>query len=60
MRIDVKSSVPLGHKFAVRAITASSPVRKYGVVIGVATADIKQGEYVHVHNVRSARWAKSS
>ena len=30
-------------------------VRKYGEIIGLATKDIQQGEYVHVHNIESCR-----
>jgi len=30
-------------------------VYKYGEVIGIATVDIKTGDYVHVHNIESTR-----
>lgn len=40
-----------GHKFAVRAVPAGSPVHKYGQPIGIATAGIAAGEHVHVHNL---------
>ena len=43
----------LGHKLARRPIAAGDPILKYGAVIGSATADIPQGAYVHIHNVRS-------
>lgn len=37
-------------------------INKYGEEIGIATKDIKKGEYVHVHNLDSMRgrgdWAK--
>lgn len=58
-RMTVRSAVPLGHKFALRDIATGTEVRKYGVVIGLATADIAVGDYVHVHNLRSARWQTS-
>ncbi len=45
--------IPQGHKFALREIRAGEPVIKYGEIIGIATEDIKVGEYVHVHNVKS-------
>ena len=45
--------VPAGHKIALRALPAGSPVRKYGATIGVATANIPAGAHVHVHNLRS-------
>ena len=40
-----------GHKVALRAIAADDPVRKYGEIIGHATAPIAPGEHVHVHNL---------
>jgi altronate hydrolase len=43
--------VPRGHKVAVRDIASGAPIRKYGQVIGVATAPIAQGDHVHTHNL---------
>ncbi|MBN1171157.1 MAG: altronate dehydratase [Micromonosporaceae bacterium] len=43
--------VPRGHKIAVRAVPAGSPVRKYGQSIGLATAAIASGDHVHGHNL---------
>ena len=40
---------------AARAIAAGEPVLKYGEVIGLASQDIAPGQWVHVHNVESAR-----
>jgi altronate hydrolase len=40
-----------GHKIATRAIRAGETVRKYGQVIGAATADIAPGAHVHTHNM---------
>ena len=48
-------AIPAGHKIALRALSAGSPVRKYGEVIGVLAADVTAGDHVHVHNLRSAR-----
>ncbi len=47
----VTRHVPRGHKLAVRALAAGDPVRKYGQVIGRATAPVAPGEHVHVHNL---------
>jgi hypothetical protein len=47
--------IALGHKVARHAIAAGAPIRKYGAVIGEATAAIAAGEHVHVHNLRSLR-----
>lgn len=49
-----RGGVPAGHKVALRDIPAGSRIVKYGFPIGVATADIKAGEWVHTHNVRTA------
>ncbi|MBE6583258.1 MAG: altronate dehydratase [Ruminococcaceae bacterium] len=45
--------IPKGHKFARRDIREGETVIKYGEIIGRATSDIKEGEWVHSHNVRS-------
>jgi altronate dehydratase len=47
--------VPLGHKVARRAIAPGEHIRKYGAVIGEATAVIAAGAHLHVHNMRSLR-----
>ena len=36
-------------------IPADAPIVKYGEHIGHAARDIKQGEHVHEHNVKSVR-----
>ncbi|MBN2336443.1 UxaA family hydrolase [Candidatus Bathyarchaeota archaeon] len=40
-----------GHKFAIQGIGEGEYVVKYGENVGRATADIKPGEHVHIHNV---------
>jgi (2R)-sulfolactate sulfo-lyase subunit alpha len=40
-------------------LAAGQDIVEYGQRVGIATADISKGEYVHVHNVRSARWNNS-
>ena len=42
-----------GHKYALRDIKAGENVIKYGNPIGHATADIKKGEHVHTHNLKT-------
>lgn len=54
--IHANQPIPLGHKVALRDIAAGRPVMKYGSSIGVAAADIRAGDHVHVHNLRSTRW----
>lgn len=44
-----------GHKIALTPLKKDEPIIKYGEVIGVASKPIKVGEWVHTHNVNSAR-----
>jgi altronate dehydratase len=46
-------AIPTGHKVAIVAIAAGEKVVKYGAPIGSATCDIRPGQYVHTHNVKS-------
>jgi (2R)-sulfolactate sulfo-lyase subunit alpha len=57
--VELLDSVPLGHKLALTDIAEGQDVIEYGQRIGIATKDIAKGSYVHVHNVRSARWQNS-
>lgn len=51
----VAQEVPVGHKVAILDIPGGGVVTKYGAPIGIATQHIKAGQWVHVHNLRSAR-----
>jgi len=57
-KIKLLSSIPMGHKFALREIESGADVIKYGEPIGKATARISRGEHVHVQNVVSHRGRK--
>lgn len=46
-------AIPAGHKQALMDIKKGEFVIKYGEVIGRATEDIKKGDWVHTHNVKS-------
>ncbi len=48
-----EGDIPAGHKIARYDIKAGETVIKYGAVIGRAVCNIKEGEWVHSHNVRS-------
>ena len=52
-RVELKSAVEVGHKFAVHAISSGERIVKYGAPIGRATRDIEAGEYIHTHNMTS-------
>jgi altronate hydrolase len=47
----VQTSIPAGHKVAIREIAAGEPVYRYGNVIGFATVAIHPGQHVHTHNL---------
>ena len=49
--------IPLGHKIALKDFKTGDDVVKYGVVIGRVVKDIKAGDHVHIHNVKTKRWA---
>ena len=53
-----RQRVPAGHKVAVRAIAAGEAIRRYGQIIGFASAPIGAGEHVHVHNCEMGDFAK--
>ena len=55
LEIKLRAQVPFGHKFSLAQMAPGSPVIKYGEVIGTSTETIQLGDYVHVHNVASAR-----
>lgn len=59
VEVEVRAEIPLGHKVAMVDTSSGSDVVEYGVRTGIATADIVKGDYVHTHNVRSARWQNS-
>ena len=62
--VKVIGDVPYGHKIAVKDIHVKEQITKYGEEIGIATHEIKKGEYVHVHNLDSMRgrgdWEKEA
>jgi len=46
-------SIPFGHKIALKNLNKGEKVVKYGEVIGVASRNIRIGEWVHVDNLES-------
>jgi altronate dehydratase small subunit len=55
LTVTLATAIPTGHKFATRPIADGALIRKYGQVIGKASAPIAPGEHVHVHNVEGTR-----
>ena len=52
---DVVAKEPIGnaHKIALRDIAAGESITKFGVAIGTASANIRVGQWVHLHNCAS-------
>ncbi len=50
---NVEVNLQDGHKYALRDIKEGENIIKYGNPIGHAVADIKKGEHVHSHNVKT-------
>lgn len=50
---NVEINLDNGHKYALSHIKAGDNVIKYGNPIGHATTDIKKGEHVHTHNMKT-------
>jgi hypothetical protein len=51
--IIINQNISLGHKFALKEITKGELVKKYGQSIGIATENIKKGDWIHTHNLTS-------
>lgn len=49
IRLHLGQNIKFGHKFAICPIIKGQKVMKYGIPIGMATADIGPGEHVHLH-----------
>lgn len=47
-------TIPAGHKMAICDIPQGGDVIKYGFRIGNAKENIKAGQWVHVHNIKTA------
>ncbi len=50
---NVEVNLKNGHKYALCDIRCGEDIVKYGNPIGHATADIKRGEHVHTHNLKT-------
>jgi altronate dehydratase len=48
------SDIPAGHKVALKDIKSGEGIIKYGSRIGLAKEDIKAGDHVHIHNIKTA------
>ena len=58
--IELKEPIRYGHKVALVDLPSDAEVMEYGVRIGVTRQAVSAGEWVHTHNLRSARWQHSA
>lgn len=56
MEMKLLQDIPLGHKIALTDMALDGSVIKYGADIGRIVANIKAGEHVHTHNLKTRRW----
>ena len=49
----LQDDIACGHKFALQDMALGDNVIKYGYPIGYATEDIKEGDAVHSHNMKT-------
>lgn len=51
---NVKVCLDNGHKYALTDIKKGELIIKYGFPIGIAAQDIREGEHIHTHNLKTA------
>lgn len=56
VEVTAKHDVPLGHKIAIAEVAAGGDVLKYNVKVGITPTGFAPGDYVHTHNMKTARW----
>lgn len=50
----LNNNIPLGHKVALEDIAEGEKIVKYGFPIGKAVKNIKKGDWVHSHNMKTS------
>ena len=56
LQLTALQDIPIGHKIALKDFAVGDTVIKYGEDIGKVVAQIKKGQHVHVHNLKTKRW----
>lgn len=51
--IVLREDIPQGHKFALKDMEKGEPVIKYGYPIGVMKEAVREGGWIHVHNMKT-------
>ena len=49
--VELRQTVPGGHKVSLKSVASGGKLIKYGQIIGFAKTNIAPGEWVHTHNV---------
>ncbi len=55
-RLKANSDIPIGHKVALKDLSAGDTVMKYGEDIGKMVGPAKTGDHVHTQNLKTKRW----
>ncbi|TVP69690.1 MAG: flagellar biosynthesis protein FlgA [Rhodobacteraceae bacterium] len=55
-RLTAKADIPIGHKVALKDLSAGDTIIKYGEDIGKMVGGAETGGHVHVHNLKTKRW----
>lgn len=53
--IIANQNIDYGHKIAIKDIYEGDFIIKFGEKIGIAVQNIKKGDHVHIHNIKSLR-----
>src|ERR1700760_1492270 len=56
--VTTSERIPAGHKVAIKPIAEGEPIKRYGQIIGFATAPIAPGQHVHTQNCGMGDFAK--
>ena len=56
VEITLNSDIEFAHKVALKDFSVGDPIYKYGEIIGNATVQIQQGDWIHDHNIAYEQW----
>ena len=51
--LNIFQDIPLGHKVSRQHLRLGDEVLRHGAVIGTVTSDVRPGEHLHLHNLKS-------
>jgi len=58
-RLTTGQKIPAGHKFALRSLAPGQEILRYGCRIGIASAPIAAGDWIHTHNLEVGDLARN-